>query len=81
MLTKPASSLLVMSIIGGAVLTALREFISDRSSVRVAMLVPVGLLRRRGGVWSSRLFQAARQRLGYLLSRGANRDQSCAGGS
>ncbi|MFL6548272.1 MAG: L-fucose:H+ symporter permease [Povalibacter sp.] len=39
-LTKPASSFLVMSIIGGAVLTALMGFISDQSSIRAAMLVP-----------------------------------------
>lgn len=39
-LTKPASSLLVMSIVGGAVLTALMGFISDQSSIRAAMLVP-----------------------------------------
>jgi MFS transporter, FHS family, L-fucose permease len=39
-LTKTASSFLVMSIIGGAVLTALMGFISDLSSIRVAMLVP-----------------------------------------
>jgi FHS family L-fucose permease-like MFS transporter len=41
-LTKPAASLLVMSIIGGAVLTALMGFISDQSSIRLAMLVPAG---------------------------------------
>jgi FHS family L-fucose permease-like MFS transporter len=40
MLTKTASSFLVMSIIGGAVLTALMGWISDLSSIRVAMLVP-----------------------------------------
>ncbi|MDY6944271.1 MAG: L-fucose:H+ symporter permease [Pseudomonadota bacterium] len=39
-LTHPAASLLVMSIIGGAVLTALMGFISDQSSIRAAMLVP-----------------------------------------
>jgi MFS transporter, FHS family, L-fucose permease len=39
-LTKTASSFLVMSIIGGAVLTALMGFLSDISSIRVAMLVP-----------------------------------------
>jgi len=39
-LTKAASSFLVMSIIGGAVLTALMGLISDLSSIRVAMLVP-----------------------------------------
>jgi FHS family L-fucose permease-like MFS transporter len=39
-LTQIAASLLVMSIIGGAVLTALMGFISDQSSIRVAMLVP-----------------------------------------
>jgi MFS transporter, FHS family, L-fucose permease len=39
-LTKTASSFLVMSIIGGAVLTALMGWISDISSIRIAMLVP-----------------------------------------
>jgi FHS family L-fucose permease-like MFS transporter len=39
-LTHPAASLLVMSIVGGAVLTALMGFISDQSSIRIAMLVP-----------------------------------------
>lgn len=39
-LTHPAASLLVMSIVGGAVLTALMGFISDQSSIRMAMLVP-----------------------------------------
>jgi FHS family L-fucose permease-like MFS transporter len=39
-LTKTASSFLVMSIIGGAVLTAAMGLISDLTSIRVAMLVP-----------------------------------------
>ena len=39
-LTKPAASLLVMSIIGGAVLPPLMGLISDHSSIRAAMLVP-----------------------------------------
>lgn len=39
-LTQIGSSFLVMSIIGGAVLTALMGFISDQSSIRIAMLVP-----------------------------------------
>ncbi|MET0497151.1 MAG: L-fucose:H+ symporter permease [Steroidobacteraceae bacterium] len=39
-LTKPAASLLVMSIIGGGVLPPLMGFISDQSSIRVAMFVP-----------------------------------------
>jgi FHS family L-fucose permease-like MFS transporter len=39
-LTKTASSFLVMSIIGGAVLTALMGLISDLSSIRMAMFVP-----------------------------------------
>jgi FHS family L-fucose permease-like MFS transporter len=39
-LTKPASSFLVMSIIGGAVLTALMGMVSDMTSIRIAMLVP-----------------------------------------
>ena len=39
-LTKTASSFLVMSIIGGAVLTALMGWISDLSNIRLAMLVP-----------------------------------------
>jgi FHS family L-fucose permease-like MFS transporter len=30
----------VMSIIGGAVLTALMGFVSDQSSIRIAMFVP-----------------------------------------
>lgn len=39
-LTQIGASILVMSIIGGAVLTALMGFISDQSSIRFAMLVP-----------------------------------------
>jgi len=39
-LTKTGSSLLVMSIIGGAVLTAVMGAISDQSSIALAMLVP-----------------------------------------
>lgn len=39
-LTKTGSSFLVMSIIGGAVLTALMGWISDLSNIRIAMLVP-----------------------------------------
>ncbi|MCW3848875.1 L-fucose:H+ symporter permease [Sphingomonas sp. LB-2] len=39
-LTKAGSSLLVMSIIGGAVLTAVMGYISDKSSIALAMLVP-----------------------------------------
>lgn len=39
-LTQIASSFLVMSIIGGAVLTAMMGFISDESSIRMAMTVP-----------------------------------------
>ncbi|KQS54257.1 fucose permease [Brevundimonas sp. Leaf363] len=38
--TKAASSLLVMSIIGGAVLTALMGFVSDAGGIARAMLVP-----------------------------------------
>lgn len=41
-LIKPAASFLVMSIIGGAVITALMGMISDMSSIRTAMLVPAG---------------------------------------
>ncbi|MBO9623838.1 MAG: L-fucose:H+ symporter permease [Sphingomonas sp.] len=42
-LAKPASSLLVMAIIGGAVLTALMGLVSDKSgSILLAMLVPAG---------------------------------------
>jgi MFS transporter, FHS family, L-fucose permease len=42
-LTKSASAMLVMSIIGGAILTALMGWISDQShSILVAMLVPAG---------------------------------------
>jgi FHS family L-fucose permease-like MFS transporter len=39
-LTKTASSFLVMSIIGGAVLTALMGAISDATAINYAMLVP-----------------------------------------
>jgi len=39
-LMKTGSSLLVMSIIGGAVLTAVMGALSDASSIRVAILVP-----------------------------------------
>ncbi len=39
-LMKTGSSLLVMSIIGGAVLTAMMGALSDVSSIRVAILVP-----------------------------------------
>jgi FHS family L-fucose permease-like MFS transporter len=38
--TKLGSSMMVMAIIGGAVLTALMGYISDSSSIRMAMLVP-----------------------------------------
>jgi FHS family L-fucose permease-like MFS transporter len=42
-LTKSASSLLVMSIIGGAVLTPLMGFISDQTHlIRMALYVPAG---------------------------------------
>lgn len=41
-LTKTGSSLLVMSIIGGAVLTALMGAVSDASTITAAMLVPCG---------------------------------------
>jgi FHS family L-fucose permease-like MFS transporter len=42
-LTKSASSLLVMSIIGGAVLTPLMGFVSDRTHlIRMAIYVPAG---------------------------------------
>ncbi len=40
-LTKPASSFLIMSIIGGAVLTALMGWVSDMTDIRYAMLVPM----------------------------------------
>ena len=39
-LTKTASSFLVMSIIGGAVLTAVMGAVSDASAISVAVLVP-----------------------------------------
>ncbi|RYY03357.1 MAG: L-fucose:H+ symporter permease [Gammaproteobacteria bacterium] len=39
--TKAGSSLLVMSIIGGAVLSALMGFVSDLSSIHVAVIVPL----------------------------------------
>jgi FHS family L-fucose permease-like MFS transporter len=58
-LTKSASSLLVMSIIGGAVLTPLMGFVSDQTHfIRMALYVPAGcfmvlalygLLVQRGG--------------------------------
>ena len=38
--TQAGSSLLVMSIIGGAILTALMGFVSDQASIQTAMLVP-----------------------------------------
>jgi FHS family L-fucose permease-like MFS transporter len=41
-LTKAGSSLLVMSIIGGAVITALMGYVSDSASIATAMLVPAG---------------------------------------
>jgi MFS transporter, FHS family, L-fucose permease len=41
-LTKAGSSLLVMAIVGGAVLTAAMGFVSDHSSIALAMLVPTG---------------------------------------
>ena len=40
-LTKLGSSLLVASIIGGAIFPAIMGFISDHSSIRQAFLVPV----------------------------------------
>ena len=39
--TKRGSSLLVMSIIGGAIFPAVMGFISDHSSIRAAFLVPL----------------------------------------
>jgi FHS family L-fucose permease-like MFS transporter len=39
--TKSGSALLIMSIIGGAVLTAVMGAISDLQSIRAAMLVPL----------------------------------------
>jgi FHS family L-fucose permease-like MFS transporter len=39
--TKLGSSLLVASIVGGAVCPAIMGFISDRSSIRVAFIVPL----------------------------------------
>lgn len=41
-LTKAGASLQVMSIIGGAVLTALMGYVSDSGGIKLAMLVPVG---------------------------------------
>lgn len=40
--TKAGSSLLVMAIVGGAAFTALMGRVSDASSIRFAMLVPLG---------------------------------------
>jgi FHS family L-fucose permease-like MFS transporter len=39
--TKLGSSLLVASILGGAICPAIMGFISDRSNIRVAFLVPL----------------------------------------
>ena len=39
--TKLGSSLLVASIIGGAIFPAIMGFISDHSTIRVAFLVPL----------------------------------------
>lgn len=39
--SKPASALMIMSIIGGAVLTAMMGAISDRSTIATAYLVPL----------------------------------------
>ena len=39
-LTKPASSLVVMSIVGGALLPALMGYISDLAGIQMAMIVP-----------------------------------------
>ncbi|MDE2112554.1 MAG: L-fucose:H+ symporter permease [Alphaproteobacteria bacterium] len=39
-LTKSASSFLIMSIVGGAVLTAVMGWVSDMTDIRYAMLVP-----------------------------------------
>jgi FHS family L-fucose permease-like MFS transporter len=38
---KAGSSLLVMAIIGGAVLAAVMGFVSDMSSIHVAVIVPL----------------------------------------
>ena len=53
-LTKVGSSLIVMAIIGGAVLTALMGLISDLSgAIRLAMIVPsAGFLVVAGFAWS-----------------------------
>ena len=45
--TKLGSSLLVMSIIGGAIVPAVMGYISDRSSIQAAFAVPLLLLRGR----------------------------------
>ncbi len=39
--SKAGSSLVIMAIIGGAVLTALMGFVSDISSIHTAVLVPL----------------------------------------
>jgi FHS family L-fucose permease-like MFS transporter len=41
-LTKLGSSMVVMAIIGGAVLTALMGWVSDLSAITYAILVPAG---------------------------------------
>lgn len=40
-LSKPASALMIMAIIGGAVLTAAMGLISDRSSIALAYVIPL----------------------------------------
>ena len=40
-LSKVGSALVIMAIIGGAALTALMGFISDKTSIHIAVLVPL----------------------------------------
>ena len=39
--SKTGSSLVIMAIIGGAVITALMGFVSDKASIHIAVLVPL----------------------------------------
>ena len=62
-LTPSGSSLLVMSIIGGAILPALMGGVSDLSSIRVAMLLPAGCFAIVGAFALARGSRAADMRL------------------
>jgi len=52
--TKLASSLIVMSIVGGAIAPPLMGYIADRSSMRVGFAVPLicfGFIALYGMIW------------------------------